>query len=168
MNWPTLYKITFGRTINAEEVADWDALFKRDFPGIRGEEISEAVESIGERNRKAGERGSPATYPQLKSAIIRGRYERSGSAGRGDDAFLSAVRAAMRGAATHAERWDILCDPVGMGVAVQRRTTTDECLILERWAANVWPEWRDGARSVKREMAALMKRVRADVGKEVT
>lgn len=76
MKWNALYKVLFGRGLNADEVTVWDDLLLRDFRNITPGEIADALEAMAEKYRHRGEQGKPPTYPQLKSAIIGARYER--------------------------------------------------------------------------------------------
>ena len=78
MLWCDRYKLLFGRPLSAEDVQNWHTLLDEDFTGNHGwtaDEVHTALSALAEYARQAGRKADPPTYPALKSALIRARYE---------------------------------------------------------------------------------------------
>jgi hypothetical protein len=83
MNWSDVYGVLFARQLDEVEIATWGELLDEDFPGrgvdMRGrwsaDELKAALKAVSEERRKGGHRGQAPEYPQIKTAIIRARYD---------------------------------------------------------------------------------------------
>lgn len=158
--WFDLLREFFGVTLSEDRAIRWLKLLKEpDAIGDVGEKELEQVlrwvrkQREGEENRKT---------PNLEMLIGWIKWYRKEQAGqrRGyrsntDQGIMGAVKSAMLNAKSHFLRWDIMCDPVGLGVRVERRTTIEECEVLDRWAGTQWPDWEDAKVKIRQNLARL-------------
>jgi hypothetical protein len=82
MNWSTTYKAVFGRRLDDEDVSEWerllDASFRKGIDRSWEDEIIPALEAIGESQRSVGRGKHPPDFSEVKTAIIRARYNANG------------------------------------------------------------------------------------------
>ena len=82
-SWTDIYRALFGRLIDADEAGAWQEMLDIDFAGRgtdqRGrwtpDELIAAFRRVSEDRRKDGRKGRAPEYAEVKTYIIRKRYE---------------------------------------------------------------------------------------------
>lgn len=97
MKWDQLWTVLWRRSLEPDEIQSIEAWLDDQFPsrgsdpGWTGHELCNALNDIAERARAKGKRSYPPEGPQIKSAIIRLRYQArddSSEAFEGEDCGL--------------------------------------------------------------------------------
>lgn len=81
--WAVSYKALFGRRLLDEDVAEWERLldgaFKRGTDRTWTAELLPALEGIAETQRQAGRGKHAPDFTEVKSAIIKTRFQKAGN-----------------------------------------------------------------------------------------
>lgn len=160
MIWRQTLQDEYGMKITDETASRWRQKLSESLNGVTDLELSEAIEFASQQpeNKATGRTIELHTLRiwvkwYRKSRAQERRGLRSGTV----DGLLRQIWSAMMNADNHAQRWDIMCDPAGMGIPVIRNPTCEECDKLCAAAARKWNDWVSVTDALRRKMAAELR-----------
>ncbi len=142
--WNDLLRDYFKVDLDTDEIARWYEELNEELH-TSPTELKGAIHFAGthkEKNRFDGK-------PTLQDLMIwvkwyrkNRREERDGTfSASTQEGFIAMLKSKMLNAASHMDRWNILCQPKHYCNA-QRDTTYDECCLLEEWLEQKYKDWR--------------------------
>jgi hypothetical protein len=160
MKWTATLQDEYGLKLQPDTAERWLAKLSESLNGVSDQELAWAIEFASQQpeNKATGRTIELHTlriwvkwYRKTRAQARRGY--KSGT----EEALLPQIWSAMKNAASHEQRWDIMCDPCGMGVMVGRSTTCEECDKLYALAQRKWGDWVCGTDALRRKMAAELR-----------
>jgi len=146
VQWFQAYEARFGKKLTDTEVSVWEEEIQREVRNLQPGEVINAVRTIAEQRRKQGQSGRTyaPTTENIVSAIIRNKYAQSRPQSF-EPAHTVLVRDAQYGAghwkpehepesswksrlhaASPADAWTIICEPLTLEQCLERRQYADE------------------------------------------
>ena len=167
--WFDLLREYYGVYLTRDRIDTWMRLIReRDaLPDTNEFELCRVLRWV----RKQRERDEKARTqkPTLETLIGWVKWYRKDQAieRRGDsdsdksmEAHIARVKASMRKAENHRDRWDVMCEYAG-GLRA--------CQVLDRWAQKRWGDgWRQTTQQVRKEMSESMRALLSGLRHQVT
>jgi len=146
-SWDVLLRDYFKMTLDEEALKRWPVLISEDLGGVTESELCSAIR-FAQANRRSDDR-KYNKKPDVETLEIwvkwyrkNRRQERDGTLSAStQEGFIAMLKSKMLNAASHMNRWNILCQPKHYCNA-QRDTTYDECCLLEEWLEQKYKDWR--------------------------